>query len=319
MLFDLPLPELERYLPEVPEPADFDAFWTGQLETARSRPLAASFEKVKSAVRHATVYDVTFAGYGGDPIRGWLLEPHDPLAGAPVVVEYVGYGGGRGRPFDWMTFSVAGYPHLVMDTRGQGGSWRASDTADGHEGGLPGGRGFLSRGILSPGDSYYTRLFVDAARAIDAAREHPVASGREVVVTGISQGGGLSLAAAQLGERVAAVMPDVPFLSNFEHAVRSTPMPPYTEIIEYCAVYPDRVEQVFATLSYLDVVNHARRTTVPALFSVGLVDELTPASTVFAAYNHYAGTKEIAVYPYNGHEGGGTRHLERKLEFLGAL
>ena len=53
-------------------------------------------------------------------------------------------------------------------------------------------------------------------------------------------------------------------------------------------------------------MNHAKRTAVPALFSVGLLDDITPASTVFAAFNHYAGPKEIAVYPFNGHEGGGT-------------
>jgi cephalosporin-C deacetylase len=67
------------------------------------------------------------------------------------------------------------------------------------------------------------------------------------------------------------------------------------------------------------VVNHGRHASVPALFSVGLVDEVTPASTVFAAYNHYAGPKEIAVYPFNGHEGGGTHHLKAKLSFLHQL
>ena len=39
-------------------------------------------------------------------------------------------------------------------------------------------------------------------------------------------------------------------------------------------------------------------------------------STIFAAYNHYAGDKDIAVYEFNGHEGGGTRHLLAKLDFL---
>src|SRR6185437_15198605 len=111
---------------------------------------------------------------------------------------------------------------------------------------------------------------------------------------------------------VVATLPDVPFLANLEHAVRLTDKLPYREIIDYCAVYPDRVDQVFETLGYIDVVNHARRTSVPALFSVGLVDEITPASTVFAAYNHYAGPKAITVYPFNGHEGGGSRHLEVK-------
>ena len=79
--------------------------------------------------------------------------------------------------------------------------------------------------------------------------------------------------------------------------MRLTDAMPYREIIDYCAVYPGRVEQVFETLSYLDVVNHAKRIHVPALFSVGLVDEITPASTVYAAYNHYAGTEDTQGLP----------------------
>ena len=94
---------------------------------------------------------------------------------------------------------------------------------------------------------------------------------------------------------------------------------PYLEVAEYCAAYRDAVEDVFATLSYVDVVNHAKRATGAALFSVGLMDHVAPASTVFAAFNHYAGTKGIAVYTYNGHEGGGTRHFHAKANFLSSL
>ncbi len=31
------------------------------------------------------------------------------------MVEYIGYGGGRGRPIDWLLPPSAGYAHLVMD------------------------------------------------------------------------------------------------------------------------------------------------------------------------------------------------------------
>jgi cephalosporin-C deacetylase-like acetyl esterase len=34
--FDLTLPELETYRPDVLEPSDFDAFWTETLDEARS-------------------------------------------------------------------------------------------------------------------------------------------------------------------------------------------------------------------------------------------------------------------------------------------
>jgi cephalosporin-C deacetylase len=74
---------------------------------------------------------------------------------------------------------------------------------------------------------------------------------------------------------------------------------------------------VLHTLSYVDGVNFASRATAPALFSVGLRDTVCPPSTVFAAFNHYGREKEIAVYPYNGHEGGDAVHVERQLKWLG--
>lgn len=111
-------------------------------------------------------------------------------------------------------------------------------------------------------------------------------------------------------------MPDLPFLAHFRRAVSITDSSPYGELIAYLSVHPDRVDRVFETLSYIDVVNHARRLQVPTLFSVGLVDDITPASTVFAAFNHYGGPKQIEVYAFNSHEGGRTDQLTAKLAFL---
>jgi cephalosporin-C deacetylase len=316
MLAELPLSELRSYVPAVAEPADFDEFWSGQLAAARAHAADPVFIPAGTAIRHADVLDVTFAGYGGDPVKAWLLVPHEAAARPAVVVEYVGYGGGRGDPLDWLTWSCAGHLHLIMDTRGQGGGWRGADTPDPGDNGAPSAPGFLTRGIASPHTHYYTRLFVDAARAVDAARYYPAAQGLPLVTAGASQGGGLAIAAAHLAGDVRAAMPDVPFLAHLRRAVEVTDSHPYAELTEYCAVYPDRVDQVFATLAYVDAVNHAKRARVPALFSVGLADDVTPASTVFAAFNHYAGPKDIAVYEFNGHEGGGTRHLLAQLDFL---
>ncbi|HXS64269.1 MAG TPA: acetylxylan esterase [Streptosporangiaceae bacterium] len=316
MLVDLPLAELREYRPEVAEPGDFADFWSRQLAAARAHQGEPSFTKVDAKIQHAEVFDVTFPGYGGDPIKGWLLLPHRSAPHAAVIVEFIGYGGGRGLPFDWLNWSCAGHPHLVMDTRGQGGSWRSGDTADRGDGGAPSTPGFMTRGIASPHGHYYTRLFIDAARAVDAVRAHPGTAGRPVVTAGMSQGGGLTVAAAHLAGEIAAVMPDVPFLSNFRRAVEVTDSLPYYELADYCRLRPDKVEAVFATLSYLDIVNHGRRVTAPALFSVGLTDTITPPSTVFAAYNYYAGQKDIAVFQFSGHDGGGTPHFLTQLAFL---
>jgi cephalosporin-C deacetylase len=316
VLADLPLHELRQYQPEIAEPADFAEFWASEIRTARAGRSEPAFTPASSPAQHAAVFDVTFGGYAGDPIKAWLLVPHRAGPGAAVIVQYVGYGGGRGDPFDWLAWTCAGHPHLIMDCRGQGGSWRSADTSDPGGDGAPSAAGFLTRGIGAPGSHYYTRLFIDAARAVDAARAHPAAAGRPVVTTGASQGGGLAIAAAHLAGDVAAALPDVPFLAHPRRALEVTDAQPYRELAEFCRVNPDRAERAFATLAYLDVVNHGRHAQAPALFSVGLADDVTPASTVFAAFNNYAGPKEIAVYPYSGHEGGGTRHFLAQLAFL---
>jgi cephalosporin-C deacetylase len=46
------------------------------------------------------------------------------------------------------------------------------------------------------------------------------------------------------------------------------------------------------------------------------MDDICPPSTVFAAYNHYAGPKEMRVWPFNRHEGGESFQNEAKLQFL---
>ena len=41
--FDLPLKELQTYLPERTEQPDFDSFWQSTLDEARTFPLNATF------------------------------------------------------------------------------------------------------------------------------------------------------------------------------------------------------------------------------------------------------------------------------------
>ena len=155
----------------------------------------------------------------------------------------------------------------------------------------------------------------DAAMAVEAAATHPAVDPERIAVAGGSQGGGLAIAAAALSPRVKFLMPEVPFLCHYRRAADITGEAPYSEIARYLRTHRDSVESAFKTLSYFDGVNFASRTRVPALYSVGLMDTICPPSTVYAAYNWHAGPKEIRVYPYNGHEGGGTFHAREKLAF----
>jgi len=322
MRFDLPLDELRTYLPQREEPPDFDAFWQETLTEARRFPLNAAFTEVDYGLRTVEAFDVTFNGYGGQPIKGWLMLPTRRRGPLPCVVEFIGYSGGRGFPTDWLLWSSVGFAHLVMDTRGQGYSARGptGDTPDMQPEGLESQYpGFMTRGISSPGTYFYRRVFTDGVRAVEAARSHPAVDAQRIAVTGGSQGGGIALAVGALESAVSVVMSDVPFLCHFRRAVEITDAMPYKEIGEYCRGHRDGVERVFRTLSYFDGMNLAARCRARALFSVALMDLTCPPSTVFGAYNHFAGPKDMRVYYFNEHEGGGSYQTVEKIRFLTGL
>jgi len=317
MFFDLPLEQLRTYQPAQTARPDFDTFWAATLAEARSFAQPARFEPVETGFALVEVLDVTFPGYAGQPVKGWLVLPKVRQAPLPCVVEYIGYGGGRNLPIDWLVYANMGYAHFVMDTRGQGSSWSPGDTADVEpEGSNPQIPGFMTRGVLSPRTYYYRRVFTDAVRAIDAARSHPAVDPGRIAVTGGSQGGGITLAAAGLVPDLSAALPDVPFLCNFKRATDIINSHPYQEISAYCKIHRDKIQTVFETLSYFDGINFAARASAPALFSVGLMDEICPPSTVFSAYNHYQGPKEIRIWEYNNHEGGQSFQTFEKMKFL---
>lgn len=317
---DFSLPELENYRPLVDEPADFDEFWTRTLGEAAGFDLNLTVQRVDTVYRSVAVHDVSFAGFAGDPIRAWFTLPTGADGPLPVVVEFIGYGGGRGLPGQQQHWASAGYAHLLVDTRGQGANQGdGGATADPHGSG-PATSGFVTRGIEHRDRYYYRRVFTDAVRAVAAARALPLVDPSRIAVRGGSQGGGIALAVAGLVPGLFAAMIDVPFLCHFRRAVDIGGRDPYLEITKYLAVHRGSADTVFAVLSAFDGVNFAKRAQIPTLYSVGLMDPTCPPSTVFAAYNHHASAeKDIAVYAFNGHEGGGWTQTIRQTEWLNGL
>ncbi|KSU78576.1 cephalosporin-C deacetylase [Pseudarthrobacter enclensis] len=327
-LFDFPLDQLRRYTSDVTPPPDLSEFWDATIGEARAFSLDATFGPVENYLTLIDTFDVTFAGYGGAPVKGWLHLPatREPGARLPVVVQYIGYSGGRGLVNQDTRWAQAGYAHFIMDTRGQGYGGVVGDTPDPHPsaGGVA-HAGLMTRGIGSREDYYYRRVYVDAFRAVEAAQSHPAVDPGRVVLAGVSQGGGIVVATAGLAagrlDGVIAALPDVPFLQDFPRAIDIAPRGPYPEVAQFLARHRDRYPAVLDVLRYFDGVNLARWATAPALYSVAQMDDVCPPSTVFASFNAYGSggpgaAKEIEVYRFNNHEGGQEHQWIRQLLFL---
>lgn len=311
---------LADYVSSVPEPEDFDHVWRITLEEARAAGRSPRLTRIDCGLPLVDTYDVVYTGFGGEPIRGWYHRPTGAVGDLPIVVDFNGYGGGRGLPHEKMFWALAGYAHLVTDTRGQGGSWGSGgDTADPHGSGSA-APGFMTRGLASFETYYYRRLITDSVLAVDGARVLDGVDPTRVVVAGASQGGGLAVAVSGLVPGLSAVLADVPFLCDIPRGMAVSDTDPYGELVRFLSVRRDIADAAMRTLSYVDGVTHALRATAPALFSVGLRDNVCPPSTCYAAFHAYGGKadvhKELVTYPYNAHEGGGAYQQVRQVAFL---
>lgn len=293
------------------DPPDFDSFWDATIAEARQVDPGLTLELVPTALVTLDIFDVSFRGYGGDRIRAWLRIPRQRSGRLPAVIQFFGYGNGRGHALRDLRWASAGYAHLVVDARGQA----HGDTDDPNASGAPGSGEFLTRGIRSPEEYYYRRVFTDAVRAVDAVRSTDLIDPDRVAVLGASQGGGIALAMTGLVPDLACAVIQAPFLCELNRAAELTTAYPYSALAQHFAARPDDIDGALNTLAYFDGVNFARRAHAPATFSIGLVDEVTPPETGYAAFHAYAGPKELITWPFNGHEAGGERDEEHGLAF----
>jgi cephalosporin-C deacetylase len=310
---DWPLEKLVAYRPELTLRPDFHAFWDAELKRQREVPLNGEFVELEDCLPLARVYDAAFDGVDGVRVRGWFLSPRQVSKPLPAAVQFIGYTGGRDYPHALAAYVLNGFCAFIMDSRGQGGNTGLRlDTSHGAQ------SGFITHGILDRDEHYFRSFYLDTVRAVELVCSRPEVDDSRIAAVGGSQGGALTIACASLSDRVAVMAPDVPWLSHFRRAI-DIAVGPYEEITRFLKRNPEQIEQAFATLSYYDNMNLATRTKVKrAYYSVGLWDDICPPSTVYASYNHLPQSvvRKIDVYPYNGHEGGGSLHQHRKLEWL---
>jgi cephalosporin-C deacetylase-like acetyl esterase len=143
---------------------------------------------------------------------------------------------------------------------------------------------------------YYKRVYLGCVRAIDFIYSLPEFNGEDVAVTGGSQGGALTIVTAGLDKRVKYIAPNYPALCDNTGYLnqRAGGWPHYFKNRE---AKPGEIE----TLGYYDVVNFARRVSVPGLYSWGYNDQTCPPTSLFSAYNVITAPKELQIFQETGH------------------
>ncbi|MFF9563687.1 acetylxylan esterase [Leifsonia sp. NPDC014704] len=284
----------------LPTPDDYDAYWASALDDAARHPLAVQLEPVDTGLTAIDVFDISFAGADGRRVSGWLRLPRHREGRLPGVVHFNGYGAGRLDPIDDLTWPVAGFAQLVMNTHGQGG----------------GSTGHLLDGIEDPHRFYYRGVFVDAARAVDALRSLDEVDGDRIAAIGNSQGGGIALGVGALRPELSAVLAQAPFLTDAPQGIRLARNGPWLELRAYLSEHPDRSDAVARTLAYVDGVTSARHASAPGWISDGLEDDICPPETARAAAEAYAAPVTLREWPGAGHEAGATADRRGALAVL---
>lgn len=302
LLFDMPLESLPLYQGVNPRPDDFDDYWDAALAELASVDPQMELIPADFQAPYADCFHMYFTGTGGARVHAKLLRPQDTATPHPALLMFHGYSGDSG---DWQSklgYVAAGFTVAALDCRGQGG--RSEDV-----GGVPGWtlRGHIVRGLEgTPEDLLFRHIFLDTARMAQLVIAMDGVDASRIGATGGSQGGALTLACASLEPRVKRAAPIYPFLCDYKRVWDiDQDKDAYAELREWFRKFDprhEREEEIFTRLGYIDVQFLAPRIRAEVLMGVGLMDQICPPSTQYAAFNRITSPKETAIYPDYGHE-----------------
>jgi len=290
--------EPEKIESFTPMPKDFDQFWQKALKEARKVDFQPVYFDVADATNDKLLTKLVRLRVGKDKwIYGMLTIPRDGNQ-HPVVLCPPGAGSTKVFPSDY--FGNEGMIYMKIEIHDNDpripddeyNRMRAKKCD-----------GYMRRGMASKDTYYYKDVYVGCARAVDFLCSLPEWDGKNVIVTGGSQGGALTIVTAALNEKVTMCAPFYPALcdlTGFLHQ-RAGGWPKF-----FSGFYKDgRIDiphdQAVETLQYFDVVNFARQLKVPTFMSWGYNDDTCSPTSVWAAWNEIQAPKEKDITPSSGH------------------
>jgi cephalosporin-C deacetylase len=302
LVFDMPLEELEVYQGCNPRPGALDRFWEQGIAEMKGLDPQVELVPADFQTPFAECYHLYFTGVGGARVHAQLLQPRDAQAPHPALLMFHGYSGNAGDWSSKLGYVALGYTVAALDCRGQGGLSEDRGSVVGWT-----LRGHIVRGLDGPPENMLFRhIFLDTAQLAGLVMDMPNVDEDRVGATGGSQGGGLTLACAALEPRISRAAPIFPFLCDYQRVWEiDLDIDAYAELREYFRRFDprhDREAGVFEKLGYIDVQHLCPWIEAEVFMGLGLMDEICPPSTQFAAYNKIKAEKSLAIYPDHGHE-----------------
>jgi cephalosporin-C deacetylase len=282
----------EKITPTVKDPSDFDTFWSDAIAEARKTDLDPLITLLPDrCTSDANVYHISFQNEApGSRIYGILAVPKKPgrypailrVPGAGIR-PYAGDSKTAGKGFITLEIGIHGIP-VILDKQVYDNLMSGALS------------GYWQIRMNDRNTHYYKRVFLGCVRAVDFIFTLPEFNGTDIAVTGGSQGGALTIITAGLDKRIRfmaglypAMCDHTGYLNNraggWPHYFRNTPPK------------PGEVE----TLAYYDVVNFARRVTVPGYLTWGFNDTTCPPTSMYSAYNVITAPKELHLFQETGH------------------
>lgn len=286
----------EQLKPTTVNPADFDQFWQNAISEARHTDLNPTKRLLpERCTKDVNVYEVSFQNVRWESrTYGILCEPVKP-GKYPALLRVPGAGV---RPYGGDIYTASkGAVTLEIGIHGIPVTMQQSVYDDLGQGAL---NGYWEFGMDNRDKSYYKHVVLGCIRALDYIEQYTPWNGKELGVTGSSQGGFLSLATAGLDRRITFYAPVHAALCDHTASLKGVACgwPHY--------FYWNKgkgMEKQIETSRYYDGVNFARRITnaQTGWFSFGYNDDVVPPTTAWATYNIVKGPKSITPYQQTAH------------------
>ncbi len=271
------------------EPADFDAFWTQQKTILRNIGLDPQLTLLRTLPRGSKLYLLQLNNVNTRKTYGYLTVP--PSAGPhPAVIVLPPFSDLPFDPSDFVTNNFSEQCHAItLHLTVHNAPPNVADPMA------------YSPNNLLQADGFYNRLMITGClQAVNYLAQRTDFNG-SLGVAGNSQGAGLAISVGGLDSRVSAILAANPASCEQQgfRFHRASGFPSYVRQARDLSLDTSLVRQ---TAKYHDVLYFAKRYKNPLLVLNGYRDEVTPAATVFAAFNQHRGMGVLLHQRETAHE-----------------